>query len=97
MKINNPLIENISGGLKNEELKKNKTASDARTAPKKSDGLITNETKPQNLKSYSLTLEESETIINTLKESLNEINVNIENIFSNLNNENIFSVLKENN
>ncbi len=97
MKINNPLIENISGGLKNEELKKNKTASDVRAAHKKSDGLIINETKPQNLKSYSLSLEESDTIMNSIKESLKDINVNIENIFSNLNNENIFSVLKENN
>ena len=97
MKINNPLIENISGGLKNEELKKNKNAAEAKTSSKKSDGLIINETKPQNLKSYSLTLEESDTIMSAIKESLKDMNVNIENIFSNLNNENIFSVLKENN
>lgn len=97
MKINNPLIESISGGLKNEEIKKSKAAIESKASHKKNDGLIINETKPQNMKSYSLTLEESDTVMSAIKESLKDLNVNIENIFSNFNNENIFSLLKENN
>ncbi len=96
MKINNAIIENNPGWRKSEDIKNAKSSSDSKTAVQKKDDLI-NEVKPQNLKSYSISIEESKSIINTLKESFNEINFNIESIFSNLNNDKVFSILKENN
>ncbi len=62
------------------------------------DTMINNaENKNIKLNSYNISNKESKIILNTIKESFNNINFNIENLFSGFNNDNIISLLKETN
>lgn len=63
----------------------------------KSSSMVNIELKNVKLSSYNISIEESENIMSALKESFNNMEANIENLFSGINSKNAHSLLKENN
>lgn len=97
MKINKAQADNIRETIRKEEFKKDGNARKPGNAAGNGEAFVRNEAMPRNLKNYSITREESESLMSSVRKSLSEMSLNIDDILSNLKNENVFSVLKENN
>jgi|GEM_PF-3830330 len=57
---------------------------------------INNEVSSNNFTRYNLSSEDSNAIMDVLKNSLKDVSDNLDNIFSNIDRDNVFSLLKEN-
>lgn len=95
MKINTGVNNLAAGDLISRQDKKDKTfeSNNASKVP------ILNSVVNKNAKlsSYNISLDDSEKIMESLKNSFNNVGASIENLFSEFNNDSVISLLKETN
>lgn len=95
MKINTGVNNLATGDLMSRQDKKDKTFESNNASKVSVVNSVVN--KNAKLSSYNISLDDSEKIMESLKNSFSNVGASIENLFSEFNNDNVISLLKETN
>lgn len=95
MKINTGVNNLATGDLMSRQDKKDKTFESNNASKVSVVNSVVN--KNAKLSSYNISLDDSEKIMESLKNSFSNVGASIENLFSEFNNDSVISLLKETN